>query len=215
VPYASRPRRGRLVGLEGWLRERFVQHRGNADVVRQELEREHGLVVSLRTVERAVQGRRRELKALAWATVRFEMPPGKQLQVDFGETGVLIGDERVRVFLFVATLGYSRRPYVAAFLHERQASWFAGLEGALTHFDGVPEEVLLDNPRALVTRHDVRTRTVTFNERFLAFARHWGFRPAPAPRTAHGPRARTRAASATSSATRSPAAYTLAGGGAP
>jgi transposase len=177
APYAPRPRRGRLVGLEGWLQERFVQHRGNADVVRQELEHEHGIVVSLRTVERAVQGHRRELRALARATVRFETPPGKQLQVDFGETGVPIGDERVRVFLFVATLGYSRRPYVAAFLHERQASWFAGLEGAFTHFGGVPEEVLLDNPRALVTRHDVRTRTVTFNERFLAFARHWGFRP--------------------------------------
>jgi transposase len=134
APYAPRAPRGKLRGLKDWLCERFVQYRGNADVVRQELEREHGIVVSLRTVERAVQSHRRELKALARATVRFETPPGKQLQVDFGETRVLIGDERVRVFLFVATLGYSRRPYVAAFLNERQSGWFAGLEGAFTHF---------------------------------------------------------------------------------
>lgn len=177
APYRSRPPAGALLGLGPWVRERFLQHRGNADVVRQELCREHGIKLSLRTVERAVQGYRRELAALARATVRFETPPGKQLQVDFGETRIRIGEERPKVFLFVATLGYSRRPYIGAFLHERQTSWMAGLEGAFRHFNGTPEEVLLDNPRALVSRHDVHTRTVTFNPKFLAFCRHWGFRP--------------------------------------
>jgi len=175
--YRARPPSGSLLALKAFIRERFLQHRGNADVVRQDLAREHGVRVSLRTVERAVRGYRRELAALARATVRFETPPGRQLQVDFGETGVAIGDERVRVYLFVATLGYSRRPYVAAFLHERQASWLAGLEGAFRHFNGIPEEVLLDNARALVQQHDVQTRTVVFNSKFLAFAKHWGFRP--------------------------------------
>ena len=48
-------RRSRVLdGLEDWLAERFRRHRGNADVVRQDLAREHGLVVSLRTIERAV-----------------------------------------------------------------------------------------------------------------------------------------------------------------
>ena len=82
-----RPRRAtRLAGLEAWLAERFRRHRGNADVVRQELAREHGITVSLRTVERAVQELRRELVAEAKATVRFETPPGRQLQIDFGST---------------------------------------------------------------------------------------------------------------------------------
>jgi hypothetical protein len=35
------------------------QHRGNCDVVRQDLMREHGLLVSLRTLERAAAPRRR------------------------------------------------------------------------------------------------------------------------------------------------------------
>src|SRR6266511_991624 len=47
--YRGRGRPSALAGLEGWLAERFRQHRGNADVMRQELEREHGLRVSLRT----------------------------------------------------------------------------------------------------------------------------------------------------------------------
>jgi hypothetical protein len=63
--------------------------------------------VCLRSVEKRVQGWRRELKAANRATVRFETRPGQQLQIDFGEAPVWIGDERVRVHLFVATLGFS------------------------------------------------------------------------------------------------------------
>ena len=81
------------------------------------------------------------------------------------------------MYLFVAVLGYSRRLHVRAFRNERQESWFAGLESAFLAFGGVPEEVLVDNARALVAEHDAETRTVAFNARFLAFARHWGFKP--------------------------------------
>ena len=177
VPY-KQPQRARKLGeLERWLGERLQQHRGNADVVRQDLQREHGLSVSLRTVERAVAPFRRELRAAEVATVRFETAPGEQLQIDFGETRVWIGPERVRVRLFVATLGYSRRLFVRASMRERQADWFAGIEGAFVHFGGVTAEVLLDNARALVEHHDAATREVAFNAKFRAFAQHWGFVP--------------------------------------
>jgi transposase len=173
-----KPRRGKkLDGLQEWLAERFRRHRGNADVVRQDLEREKGLEVSLRTVERAVKGLRRSLAAEARATLRFETPPGRQLQIDFGETRVFIGGEPVKLHLFVATLGFSRRVFVRAFRHERQSAWFDGMEGAFCCFGGVPQEVLFDNARALVEDHDAATREVRFNERLHGFARYWGFRP--------------------------------------
>jgi hypothetical protein len=35
----------------------------------------------------------------------------------------------------------------------------------------------MDNPRALVVSHDAASRTMVFNEKLLAFARHWGFSP--------------------------------------
>jgi len=54
-----------------------------------------------------------QLKAEALATVRFETPPGKQLQIDFGERRVTIGDEKVKVYLFVATLGCSRGGFMS------------------------------------------------------------------------------------------------------
>jgi transposase len=177
VGYRSAVRAGRLDGLEEWLGERFKRHRGNAEVVRQELLSEHGVDVSLRTVERAVARWRQELAAEARATVRFETPPGKQLQIDFGEKWVLLGGESTRVHLFVATLGYSRRNFVMAFPHQRQAAWLTGIEAAFAHFGGVPEQLLLDNARALVEHHDAETREVVFNERFHAFCRYWGVRP--------------------------------------
>jgi transposase len=64
---------------------------------------------------------------------------GKQLQIDFGATTVPIGGTAVRVHLFVATLGYSRRAFLRAFRHERQSAWFDGMEGALRRFGRVPQ----------------------------------------------------------------------------
>ena len=173
---ASPSRSKKLDGLEGWLAERFRRHAGNADVVRQELASEEKVVVSLRTVERAVAHLRRELRAEARATIRFETRPGQQLQIDFGERRVEIGGEQRRVSFFVATLGYSRRLHVRAFDGERQESWFEGMESAFRAFGGITEEVLLDNARALVLHHDPASREVVLNPRLHAFARHWGFR---------------------------------------
>jgi transposase len=163
-PYQAPVRPGRLQDHAQWLQERFRQHRGNCDVVRQDLKRELGLEVSLRTVERAVGHLRKEVLAQDTATIRFETPPGQQLQIDFGCCNVTIAGEAAKIHLFVATLGYSRRIYVAAFQHERQSAWLQGLE-------------LVDNARALVDAHDSQTREVRFNERFHAFCRYWDVIP--------------------------------------
>jgi len=176
-PFRSRGRVKLLDGHEGWLRERLIRHRGNGDVVRQDLLAELGMVVSRRTLQRAVQPYRQALKAEALATTRFETPPGRQLQIDFGERLVEIGEAKIKAFVFVATLGHSRRVHVRAFHGEKQEHWFAGLESAFTTFGGVPEDVLMDSPRALVVRHDAVSRSVQFNDKLIAFAKHWSFQP--------------------------------------
>ncbi len=177
IDYKSPERPCALRGLEDWLRDQMGRHGNNAEVVRQELEREKGITVSLRTIERAVRGFRTRARAEATATIRYETAPAQQMQIDFGERHVVIAGERTKVYFFVATLGYSRRNYVRAFTDQRVDSWFAGMESAFRHFGGITETVLLDNPKALVKSHDVRTREVTFSDRFKAFAAHWGFRP--------------------------------------
>lgn len=187
-PYRTPRRVGCLADLGEWLAGRYLQHRGNADVVRQDLQREFRINVSLRTVERAVVHLRREAMAQRLATVRFETAPGQQLQIDFGSLYVPIADESTRIYLFVATLGYSRRIYVDLFLHERQSAWMQGLEGAFRHFGGTTAELLIDNAKPLVKVHHAQTREVVFNDRFRAFCRYW----CVVPRACTPYRARTK-----------------------
>lgn len=178
VPQSQAKARAKILdGLESWIAEQYEKHRGNADVIRQELLAVHQRKVSLRTVERAVSQLRQEKIAKAKATIRFETAPGKQLQIDFGSTHVKIEGQRTKIFIFVATLGFSRRSYIKVFLHERQSSWFEGIEGAFMHFEGITEEVLIDNARALVTLHDKETKEIIYNDRFKAFAKYWDFKP--------------------------------------
>lgn len=188
--------------LEEWLAERFRRHRGNCDVVRQDLMREHAITVSLRTVEPAAAPLRQALRAEARACLRFQTAPDQQLQIDFGATTVAIGGVPVRAHLFVATLGYSRRAFVRAFRQERQSAWFDGMEGAFQRFGGVPQEVLFDVARALVDHHDASTREVRFNERLHAFDATGASGRTPARRTGRAPSAKTSAGSVTSSAMR-------------
>lgn len=175
--YKTPERESALDPHREWLRLRFLQHRGNAAVVHEELRREFGVVVSLRTVERAVEECRDELRAEAVATTRFETPPGGQMQVDFGQRRVHIGDADVDAHLCILTLGYSRRIFAIAYACERQPQWLEGIEAAFRHFGGTPVELLVDNARALVSHHDAATREVTFNDTFRQFCEHWGVRP--------------------------------------
>jgi transposase len=149
---------------------------GNAVVV-QRLLAARGLTVSVRTIERAVADLRRDRHVAQLATVRVETPPGDQVQIDFGQKRVQIGDVWVRVFLLVAVLSYSRRLFVKAFLNERQDDWREGIAAAFTHFGGVPRTVLGDNARALVLGRDRGTGTVLFHPTYLAFCRDWDVQP--------------------------------------
>ena len=159
-----------------WLKERFEAHAGNADVVRQDVKVKTGKPVSLRTVQRSVKDFRQELRAEQLATVRFETPPGKQLQVDFGSKTVTVGGEKTKVHVCVLTLGWSRKIFVRAWQAEKQAHWFTTFEEAFLAFGGVPEELLVDNAKALVKKNDGK-ETVEINAEFLAFCEHWGTKP--------------------------------------
>jgi transposase len=149
---------------------------GNAVVVQRLLD-ERGLAVSRRTIERAVADIRRRQRVAQLATVRVETPPGDQLQIDFGQQRVGIGNGWVRVFLLVAVLSYSRRLFVKAFLSERQDDWREGIAAAFVHFGGVPRTLLGDNARALVSGRDRETGTVLFQPGYLAFCRDWDVQP--------------------------------------
>jgi transposase len=82
--------------------------------------------------------------------IRFETPPGKQMQVDF--TTIRRGRSPLKAF--VATLGYSRATYVLFSEREDSAAWLTGLREAFAYFGGVPEQALFDNAGAIITERD-------------------------------------------------------------
>ncbi|MDF5668210.1 DDE-type integrase/transposase/recombinase [Vibrio parahaemolyticus] len=82
--------------------------------------------------------------------IRFETLPGEQMQIDF--TTIRRGKHPVKAF--VATLGYSRACYVRFDQHEQTDNWLDGIVEACHFFGGVPKEVLCDNAKALVIKHD-------------------------------------------------------------
>ena len=184
--YGQEKRQGFLDRHYFWIQSRFQAGVRNADVLRQELEAME-ISVSLRTVERALRPFRQSWERAEKATMRFETAPGKQMQVDFGEKWLLIGGERQKRYVFVATLGFSRRCYVEVFGSLRQRDWIAGLERAFQHFGGVPEELLTDNAKPLVNCHPTGRKAV-FHPEFEAFCRHWGV----VPRACQPFRARTK-----------------------
>ena len=174
----TRPRARRLTDVQREAARTLYRGEaaGNAMVVHRLLAAQ-GCAVTVRTIERAVADLRQATRAAALATVRVETPPGEQLQVDFGQRRVQIADQRVRIFLLVAVLSYSRRLFVKAFLHERGAAWRDGIAAAFQHFGGVPRVVLGDNARPLVQARDRTTGTAIFHPAYLAFCRDWDVQP--------------------------------------
>jgi transposase len=110
------------------------------------------------------------------STVRFETPPGRQMQNDWGEHFTQIGGARRKVYFQVNTLGYSRRFHLWAGPKMDAEHTYEGIVRAFEHFGGGVREVLVDNQKAAVIEHRVGKR-VRFNRRFVDLADHYGFTP--------------------------------------
>jgi transposase len=106
--------------------------------------------------------------------IRFETPAGHQAQVDFAQFRFAWG---VRYALLVV-LGYSRLLWCRFYPRQDMTTLMDGLEEAFRYFGGVPQELLFDQMRAVITR-DLRLEggALVRNAEFLRFAGHWHFTP--------------------------------------
>jgi transposase len=158
--------RGRaLDDFEEFLRARAVEVGFNAAVLLREL-RSQGYTGSYATLRRYVAPWRAELRGGELGTVRFETGPGDQAQVDWGTSWVWLGEERVRVHLFVMVLGFSRRVFARAYSSEGLDSLLDAHERAFEHFGGRTRTLLYDNPRTIVLAKDETSGSVTWNATF-------------------------------------------------
>jgi len=106
--------------------------------------------------------------------IRFETPPARQAQVDFARFQFGWG---VRYALLVV-LGYSRLLWCRFYPRQDMRTVIEGVEDAFRYFGGVPQELLFDQMKAVITR-DLRLQggALVRNLEFLRFAHHWSFTP--------------------------------------
>lgn len=109
------------------------------------------------------------------AVVRFETPPGDQLQHDWGVVRIRIDGERQTINLAVNQLGYSRGLHVVAMPSQDSEHTYEALQQSFEYFGGVPASVLVDNQKAAVIHW--QDGTPKFNRRFREFGKHHGFVP--------------------------------------
>jgi len=111
------------------------------------------------------------------AVRRFETPPGRQAQVDWGHLGTLEIDGVERnLWGFTFTLGYSRAMMATAALNQKLGTLLRMHEQAFEQLGGVPLEILYDRMRTVWQETDDRGEVV-WNPVFLDFAHYWGFTP--------------------------------------
>lgn len=116
-------------------------------------------------------------QAAALAVQRFETPPGKQAQVDWGHLGSLSeGGRERKLWGFTMTLGYSRRMMASSALDQKLSTLLRMHESAFYEWGAVPDEILYDRMKTVWTGVDERGEIV-WNAIFLDFARYWGFTP--------------------------------------
>jgi transposase len=96
---------------------------------------------------------------------------GETVFIDYACPTVELTDGS-RAHIFVAALGASSYTFACATPRETMADWLHGCSRALSFFGGVPQLIVPDNPRAVISnpnRYEPRT-----NDTVVDFARHHG-----------------------------------------
>ncbi len=106
----------------------------------------------------------------------YETLPGEQAQIDWGHMGEIVEyGRRKKLYAFVFCLAWSRQRYVEFITLLNSAVFNGCLHRALHYVGGVPETILFDNAKTVVSER-VGT-AVRFNENLMHVALKYGFTP--------------------------------------
>jgi len=114
-------------------------------------------------------------------TVRLEVEPGSQAQVDFGGVKTMVdpvtGKLR-RAWAFIMTLSYSRHRFVRFVFRQDGPTWIDCHIRAFEFFRAVPATIVLDNLKPGVIKPDIYDPVI--NRAYGELERHYGFVADPA-----------------------------------
>lgn len=158
------------------IKKMYFEHEGYCVPLQRTILQQFHEDINIRMLERFCKGFREAMKqevSAMYRTVRYETEPGDQLQIDFGEKEILLGNESTKVYFFVCKLGYSRRIFAKAYLNKKEQSWLDGLESAFHYFGGLPITIVSDNDSSLLKVSEEGRRKV-FNEGYRHFVDYYG-----------------------------------------
>ena len=162
VPPSGPPRAGtqprKLARLEGvveaWLRTDVTL---KASVIHERLVAEHGFDGHYQRVKMfCAEARPRIIAELTGGDEnpltglhrRFEVVPGAQAQVDWGEEGDVLGHVGIRcLYSFHMTLSHSRDPFTCFTTSMDMATFWDCHRRAFAHFGGVPGSIVYDRTK--------------------------------------------------------------------
>jgi transposase len=108
------------------------------------------------------------------APLRIELPPGKEIQLDYGTVGSLYDPHEKRnrtVYAFCARLSFSRLPLIM-FVHTQDTVSFVERNIEMVEFfGGAPEFITIDNLKAGVIKPDLYDPEM--NRSYAEFALHY------------------------------------------
>ncbi len=190
APPAAPPRAGTqpkvitpLVGvIEAWLRADITL---KGTVIHERLVAQHGFTGSYQRVKMFLAEARPRIAAeladadenpLTGLHRRFEVVPGAQAQVDWGDEGDLLAHVGIgNVYSFHMTLSHSRDPFTCFTTSMDLATFWDCHRRAFAHFGGVPGSIVYDRTKTVIKRHVAPGVAVPLHPEAAAFAEHYRF----------------------------------------
>ncbi|WP_030164017.1 IS21 family transposase [Spirillospora albida] len=167
--------------IDAWLRAELLL---KASVVHERLVEEYGFPGTYQRVKLYLQDARPRIaeelgftpRELSRLHRRFEVVPGAQAQVDWGDEGGILAHAGIaKVYSFHMTLSYSRDPFVCFTTGQDLATFWACHRRAFEHFGGVPGSIVYDRTKTVVRRHVAPGKAVPLHPEAVAFAGHYDF----------------------------------------
>nr|WP_031174300.1 IS21 family transposase [Streptomyces durhamensis] len=153
-------------------------------VIHERLTQEYGVSINYQRVKLYLQEARPRIAEemgispgeLAGLHRRFEVVPGAQAQVDWGDEGKVLAHVGIpKVYSFHMTLSYSRDPFCCFTTSQDLATFFDCHRAAFAHFGGVPMSIVYDRTKTVVRRHVAPGEAVPLHPEAVAFAGHYDF----------------------------------------
>lgn len=110
------------------------------------------------------------------AFIPLTFKPGDAMQFDWSLEIVVINGVEQKIKVAHFRLSHSRKPFIVAYPRETQEMLLDAFVQALTFYQGVPQRVLIDNPKTMVVKIG-KGKERDFHPRFMALMNHYLIKP--------------------------------------